>query len=120
MIRPWVKASLYQYEELKRLREKKGRSLSQIIRETVSEFLKKKDFPTDIALSFLARVTRNWYQNASCSQISALVDLGSGRKRGYSYPPFFGPHSNTIPGPVFGGGRLTIRIDKLNKDHRIF
>jgi predicted DNA-binding protein len=65
MVRPWVKVSLCQYEELKRLREKKGKPLSQIIREAVCEFLKKKDFPADTTLSSLARGTRNRYKSVS-------------------------------------------------------
>jgi len=55
MIRPWVKVSLCQYMELKRLGEEKGKPLSQIIREAVGEFMKKKDFPVDPAVSSLSR-----------------------------------------------------------------
>ena len=65
MVRPWVKVSLCQYEELKRLREKKGKPLSGIIREAVGEFLKKKDFPADTALPSLAGGTRNKYKSVS-------------------------------------------------------
>jgi len=65
MVRPWVKLSLCQYEELKRLREKKGKPLSEIIREAVGELLKKKDFAADIAVSSLRRGTRNRYKSVS-------------------------------------------------------
>jgi len=65
MVRPWVKVSLCQYEELKRLTEKRGKPLSEIIREAVSEFLKKKDFPADIAVSSLRRGARNGYKSVS-------------------------------------------------------
>ena len=65
MVRPWVKVSLCQYEELKRLGEKKGKPLSGIIREAVSEFLKKKDFPAGTALSSLPKRTRNRYKSVS-------------------------------------------------------
>ena len=65
MVRPWVKISLCQYEELKRLREKKGKPLSRIIREAVGEFLKKKDFPAGAAALSLARGTRNGYKSVS-------------------------------------------------------
>jgi len=65
MVRPWVKVSLCQYEELKRLTEKRGKPLSEIIRKAVSEFGKKKDFPADTALSSLTRGTRNRYKSVS-------------------------------------------------------
>jgi len=65
MVRPWVKVSLCQYEELKRLKEKKDKPLSQIIREAVGEFLKKKDFPADATVSSLAGGTRNRYKSVS-------------------------------------------------------
>ncbi len=65
MIRPWVKVSLCQYEELKRLTEKKGKPLSEIIREAVSEFVQKKDFPANTTVSSLARGTRNRYKSVS-------------------------------------------------------
>ncbi len=65
MIRPWVKVSLCQYDELKRLTEKKDKPLSEIIREAVGEFLKKKDFPAGTAVSTLARGTRNRYKSVS-------------------------------------------------------
>ncbi len=65
MVRSWVKVSLCQHQELKRLREKKGKPLSGIIREAVSEFLKKKDFPTDTTVSSLAKRTRNRYKSVS-------------------------------------------------------
>ncbi len=65
MVRPWVKISLCQYEELKKLTEKKGSPLSEMIREAVSEFLKKKDFPADTTVSSLPRGTRNRYKSVS-------------------------------------------------------
>ena len=65
MVRPWVKVSLCQYEELKTLTERKGKPLSQIIREAVGEFLKKKGFPADTAPSSLARGTSKRYKSVS-------------------------------------------------------
>jgi len=65
MVRPWVEISLSQYEELNKLREKRGESLSGIIREAVCEFLKKKDFPAGTAVSSLARGTRDRYKSVS-------------------------------------------------------
>ena len=50
---------------LKRLTEKRGKPLSEIIREAVGEFLKKKDYLADTALSSLARGTRNRYKSVS-------------------------------------------------------
>jgi len=65
MVRPWVKVSLCQHEKLRRLTEKSGRSLSQIIREAVCEFLKKREFPAGTAISSLAGGTRNEYKSVS-------------------------------------------------------
>jgi len=80
IVRPWVKISLCQYEELKRLREKKGKPLSRIIREAVGEFLKKKDFPAGAAALSLARGTRNGYKSVSSyfprSDWSLLQEIG--------------------------------------------
>ena len=65
MVRSWVKVSLCQYEELKRLTEKRGKPLSQIIREAVCEFLKKKDFASGTAVSYLPKGTRDRYKSVS-------------------------------------------------------
>ncbi len=65
MVRAWVKVSLCQYQELKRLTENKGKPLSEIIREAVCEFLKKKDFPADTAVSSLLKRTRSKYKSVS-------------------------------------------------------
>jgi predicted DNA-binding protein len=65
MVRPWVKISLRQYEKLKRLRERSGKPLSEIVREAVSKFVRKKDFPVSTAVSYLAKGTRNRYKSVS-------------------------------------------------------
>jgi len=65
MIRPWVEVSLSQYQKLKKLREEKGKPLSRIIREAVGEFLKKKDFSANTAVSSLPGGTRNGYKSVS-------------------------------------------------------
>jgi len=65
MVRAWVKVSLCQYQELKRLTKKRGKSLSGIIREAVGEFLKKKDFPAGTAVLYLPKGTRNRYKSVS-------------------------------------------------------
>ena len=79
MVRPWVEISLSQYQELKRLTEKKGKPLSQIIRKAVSEFLKKKDFPAGTAISYFPKGTRNRYKSVSAyfprSDWSLLGDI---------------------------------------------
>jgi len=41
MIRRWVKLSVSQYEQLKKLKEKTSKSVSTIIREAVSNFVRK-------------------------------------------------------------------------------
>jgi predicted DNA-binding protein len=41
MVRPWVEVSKCQYKQLKRLKEKTGKSVSGIIREAVSHFVRK-------------------------------------------------------------------------------
>ena len=65
MIRPWVKVSLCQYEEFKTLREAARKPLSKIIREAVSEFVRKKDFPVSTTASYLPERTRDKYKSAS-------------------------------------------------------
>jgi len=65
MIRPWVEISLSQYQELKRLREKRGRPLSEVIREAVCEFLRKKEFPAGTIVSYLPKGTRDRYRSVS-------------------------------------------------------
>jgi len=51
MVRPWVKVSKCQYEQLKKLKDKTGRPVSAIIREAASHFVRKKDHPLSIAAS---------------------------------------------------------------------
>jgi len=65
MVRSWVKVSLFQYQALKRLIKKRGKSLSEIIREAVSGFAKKKDFPVSTTASHLAKGTRDKYKSVS-------------------------------------------------------
>ncbi len=65
MVRPWVKVSLCQYQELKRLRENTGKSLSKIVREAVCDFVKKKCFPASTAASYLPKGTRGKYKSVS-------------------------------------------------------
>jgi len=65
MVRPWVEVSLHQYQKLKKLREEAGRPLSEIIREAVSGFVKKRDFPVSTVASHLAKRTRDKYKAVS-------------------------------------------------------
>ena len=65
MVRPWVKVSLCQYEKLKRLRENTQKPLSEIIREAVSKFVRKKDFPVSTTASYLPKRTRDKYTSVS-------------------------------------------------------
>jgi len=65
MVRPWVKVSLSQYEKLNRLREKSGKPLSEIVREAVSKFVRKKDFPISATASYLPKETRDKYKSVS-------------------------------------------------------
>ncbi len=65
MVRAWVELEKNQYERLKELQENTGKAVSEIIREAVGEFLKKKDFPADTTVSSLARGTRNRYKSVS-------------------------------------------------------
>jgi len=65
MVRPWVKVSLSQYEKLNGLKEETGKPLSEIIREAVSRFVKKQDFPLSTSVSHLPKGTRDRYKSVS-------------------------------------------------------
>jgi len=65
MVRPWVKISLCQYQKLNGLKEETGKPLSEIIREVVREFVKKKDFPVSTTASYLPKGTRDKCKSVS-------------------------------------------------------
>jgi len=65
MVRPWVKVSLSQYQKLRKLREETNRSLSELIREAVSKFVKKKGFPVSTTASYLPKGTRDRHKSVS-------------------------------------------------------
>jgi len=65
MIRPWVKVSLHQYQKLNGLKEETGKPLSEIIREAVSKFVKKRDFLVSTTASYLPKGTRDKYKSVS-------------------------------------------------------
>jgi len=60
MVCSWVKVSLYQYERLKRLKEKTGKPLFEIIREAVSKFVRNKDYPINITSSHLPKARHKY------------------------------------------------------------
>ena len=65
MVRPWVKVTLSQYQKLNRLKKETGRPLSEIIREAVCEFVKKRDFPVSTTASYLPKRTTSKYKSVS-------------------------------------------------------
>jgi len=65
MVRPWVKVSLCQYEKLNRLKKETGIPLSEIIREAVCDFVKKREFPISTTVSYLPKGTRDKYKSVS-------------------------------------------------------
>ena len=65
MVRAWVKISLHQHQKRKKLREETDNPLSEIIREAVCEFVKKRDFSVSTAASYLAKRTRDKYKAVS-------------------------------------------------------
>ncbi len=85
MVRPWVKVSLCQYQKLNRLKEETGRPLSEIIRESVCRFVRKKDFPVSTTVSYLPKGTRDKYKAISAyfprSDWSRLAEISKNRGR---------------------------------------
>ena len=65
MIRPFVKVSLDQYEQLDRLRKERKESLSKLIREALSSFTKKKEHSVGALPSFLPASTKDKYKTVT-------------------------------------------------------
>lgn len=65
MVCSWVEVSLSQYDKLNRSRERSGKPLSEIVREAVSKFVKKRDFPVSTIASYLPKGTREKYKSVS-------------------------------------------------------
>ena len=65
MVRPWVKVSLSQYEKLNRLKKETGRPLSEIIREAVCEFAKKRAFPVSATVLYHPKGPRDKHKSVS-------------------------------------------------------
>jgi len=68
MIRPWVELPNSQYEQLKELRKKAGRSLSAMIREAVSSFVTKTNYSISMGLSHLPKASRD-----NCRRVTAYL-----------------------------------------------
>ena len=62
MVRPWVELGNYQCEQLKKLKEKIGKPVSEIIWEAVSRFVRKRDYPISIAALYVPRARRDKYK----------------------------------------------------------
>jgi len=79
MVRPWVELEKHQYKQLKELQENTGKAISEIVREAVSEFVRKKDYSISIGASHLPRATRDNYRRVttylSRSDLSLLVRI---------------------------------------------
>jgi len=85
MVRAWVKISLDQCQKLKKLREETDNPLSEIIREAVSGFVKKKDFPVSTVASYLPKRTRDKYKSVSAyfprSDWNLLAEISKNTRR---------------------------------------
>lgn len=65
MVRPFVKISRDQYEKLDRLRREKKESLSKLIREALSYFVKKEEHPVSVLPSVLPAFTGDQYKTVT-------------------------------------------------------
>jgi len=65
MVRPYVKISLDQYEQLDRLRKERKESLSKLIREALSYFTEKKEHSISTLPSFLPASTKDKYKTVT-------------------------------------------------------
>ena len=79
MVRPWVELEKDRCELLKELREKTGRPVSGMIREAVTNFVRKKDYSISIGASHLPRKARENYRRVttylSASDLSLLASI---------------------------------------------
>ena len=62
MIRLWVKLFRNHYEQIKKLKKRIGKSLSTIVREAVSQFIKKKDYSINIVAFHLPKTSSDKYK----------------------------------------------------------
>jgi len=65
MVRPFVKISVHQYEELDRLRKEKKESLSKLIRESLSYFIEKREHSISVLPTFLPPLTEDQYKTVT-------------------------------------------------------
>jgi len=79
MVRPWVELAESQYEQLNELREKASKPVSEMIREAVSNFVRKKEYSINIGASHLPRTSRENYRRVttylSRSDLSLLASI---------------------------------------------
>jgi len=71
MVRSFVKISLDQYTELDRLRKERKESLSKLIREALSSFIKKKEHSVSMLPSFLPASAKD-----QCKTVTAYFPKG--------------------------------------------
>jgi len=64
-VRCSVKISLDQHKELNRLKKKKVKPLSELIREALSYFTKKKEHSINVLPSFLPACTKDQYKTVT-------------------------------------------------------
>jgi len=62
LVRPWVELSNSQYEQLKKLREKTDKPMSEIIQQAVSRFVRKEYCSVSVAACSLPKATRENYK----------------------------------------------------------
>ncbi|UCG94836.1 MAG: ribbon-helix-helix domain-containing protein [Candidatus Aerophobus sp.] len=65
MVRPFVKISPDQYEELDRLGKEKKESLSKLIREALSYFIEKKEYSIGVLPCSLPASTEDKYKTVT-------------------------------------------------------
>jgi len=79
MVRSWVELEKHQYKQLKELQENTGRPVSEMIREAISNFVRKKGYSISIGPSHLPREARENYRRVttylSRSDLSLLKSI---------------------------------------------
>ncbi len=75
MVRPWVELEKHHYKQLKELQENTGKAISEMIREAVSEFVRKKDYSISTRSSYLPKASRDSYRTTTAYFARAEWDL---------------------------------------------
>ena len=65
LVPPWVELEKEQCERLKELQENTGKPVSEMIREAITSFVRKKDYSISISASHLPRATRENYRRVT-------------------------------------------------------